>query len=161
MRFFRSRSRSAGSRDATVTPVEPSEQRGEPPAQISESVGERSEPEPASTPEPEVTPGPALEPAQEPETEAPPEPAPAETPPEQPRVGTFTTGSLDVPRQWNLWELERVAREQGGTDPTRDEERSLLLMYLRDFAAADGVLPTSFDRIVRESFGDVLDAVGS
>jgi hypothetical protein len=96
----------------------------------------------------------------EPDTEAPPEPVPAETPPEHPRVAAFTSRSLDVPQQWNLWELERVARKQGGTDPARDEERSLLLMYLRDFAAADGVLPTSFDRIVRESFGDVLDTVG-
>jgi hypothetical protein len=34
-------------------------------------------------------------------------------------------------------------------------------MYLREFADADGVLPTSFDSIVRESFGDVLDAVNA
>jgi hypothetical protein len=34
-------------------------------------------------------------------------------------------------------------------------------MYLREFAGSDGVLPTSFDGIVREAFGDVLDAVGA
>jgi hypothetical protein len=153
MRFFRTRARPAGSTDAVPQSTEPSEQRSE--------SAERREPEPAPTPEPDVTPGPKLEPESEPEHEEPAEPAPAETPPEQPRVGALTSRSLGVPQQWNLWELERVAREQGGVDPARDEERSLLLMYLRSFAAADGVLPTSFDRIVRESFGDVLDAVGS
>jgi outer membrane biosynthesis protein TonB len=154
-------------------------------------VAERGEPEPAPAPEPEVTPGPSPQPAPAPEPQAPTEPAPPETPPEQPRVAVvaavpprepepaqpqppalvapgpeptvvaFTPRSLGVPRQWNLWELERVAREQGGTDSERDEERSFLLMYLREFADADGVLPTSFDTIVRESFGDVLDAVGA
>jgi hypothetical protein len=154
------------------------------------TVAERREPEPAPTPEPEVTPGPSLEPEREPEREAPPEPAPPERPPEQPRVAVvaavpepepesepvpeptrpvepeprvvaFTPRSLGIPQRWNLWELERIAREQSGTDAARDEERSFLLMYLREFADADGVLPTSFDGIVRESFGDVLDAVGA
>jgi outer membrane biosynthesis protein TonB len=152
-------------------------------------TAERSEPEPAPAPEREVTPGPTTEPAPEPEPEAPVEPVPAEVPPQQPRVPAvaavpaptpepprlpepvmpepeprvvaFTPRSLGVPRQWNLWELERIAREQSGTDAERDEERSFLLMYLREFADADGVLPTSFDSIVRESFGDVLDAVGA
>jgi hypothetical protein len=129
----------------------------EPSAPDSETTDERSEPEPAPAPEPEVTPAPALEPVREPETEARPEPGP----PEQPRVAAFTARSLGVPQQWNVWELERVAREQSGADAARDEERSFLLMYLREFADADGVLPTSFDTIVRESFGDVLDAVGA
>jgi hypothetical protein len=152
-------------------------------------AAERREPEPAPAPEPEVTPGPSLEPAPEPEREGPAEPAPPEKPPEQPRVAVvaavpapgpeplrppeptvtepeprvvaFTPRTLGVPQAWNLWELERIAREQSGTDALRDEERSFLLMYLREFADADGVLPTSFDSIVRESFGDVLDAVGA
>jgi len=85
-----------------------------------------------------------------------PEPAVAT---EEPRVVAMTPRSLGVPQRWNLWELERVAREQSGPDAIRDEERSFLLMYLREFADADGVLPTSFDGVVREAFGDVLDAV--
>jgi hypothetical protein len=40
----------------------------------------------------------------------------------------------------------------------RDEERSFLLMYLRDFAGADGVLPVDFDALVRDSFGDLVGA---
>ena len=144
-------------------------------------VAERTVPEPAPAPEPEVTPGPSPEPAPEPEPETPPEAAPPETPPEQPRIAAvapvpeppaepaparppvvaFTPRTLGVPQQWNLWELERVARERSGVDAIRDEERSFLLMHLREFAGADGVLPTSFDGIVREAFGDVLDAVGA
>ena len=160
-----------------VRTVSPAAARGAAPP-----VAERREPEPAPAPEPDVTPGPSLEPA--PERERPDEPAPPETPPEQPRVAVvaavpepepeperepepqprvvpFTPRMLGVPQQWNLWELERVARDQSGADAIRDEERTFLLMYLREFAGADGVLPTSFDGIVRETFGDVLDAVGA
>ena len=77
----------------------------------------------------------------------------------EPHVTGLTARSLGVPQRWNLWELERVAREQSGADAIRDEERSFLLMYLREFANADGVLPTSFDGVVREAFGNALDAV--
>lgn len=55
-------------------------------------------------------------------------------------------------RQWSLWDLERVAREQAGRNAAMDEERVFLLMYMRDFADADGLLPPSFDALVRESF---------
>jgi hypothetical protein len=164
MRFFRTRAQAAGSSDALPSSTERTEQRGKPldasPVDSAATPGEGPEPEPAPTPPPEVTPGPAPEPEREPERESPPEPAPPETPPEQPRVVALTPRSLGVPQRWNIWELERIAREQGGADAARDEERSFILMYLREFADADGVLPTSFDGIVRESFGDVLDAVG-
>jgi hypothetical protein len=60
------------------------------------------------------------------------------------------------PRQWNIWELERIAREREGADSARDEERALLLMELRQFATADGMLATSFDGLVRESFGELI-----
>jgi hypothetical protein len=59
------------------------------------------------------------------------------------------------PRAWNLWDLERIARDREGT-MGRDEERAALLMELRQFASADGMLPTSFDGLVRESFGDLI-----
>jgi hypothetical protein len=89
----------------------------------------------------------------------PPRTAEPVTPEPERRVVAFTARMLGVPQQWNLWELERIAREQSGADAVRDEERSFLLMYLREFADPDGVLPTSFDGVVREAFGDVLDAV--
>jgi hypothetical protein len=62
------------------------------------------------------------------------------------------------PREWNLWDLERRAREQSGRDPYRDEERAALFVYLREYATPDGMLPIDFDELVRESFGDLLTA---
>jgi hypothetical protein len=110
--------------------------------------GER-EPEP--TPEP-VAAAPPLQAVPAP----PPEPPPPPPSPEPARtvVPLIPAG----PRVWNLWELERLAREHGGLDAARDEERSFMLMYLREFAAADGSLPTDFDTLVREAFGDVIGA---
>ena len=99
-------------------------------------------------PLPEPEPGHEREP--EPELEPPPPPA-AE------RVVTLPAPA--EPRAWNVWELERVARETAGADVARDEERSFLLMYLREFADPDGMLSVPFDPLVREAFGDVLGAV--
>ena len=62
------------------------------------------------------------------------------------------------PREWNLWDLERIARDGAGADVARDEERSFLLMYLREFAGPDGLLTADFDALVRDSFGDLLGA---
>ena len=60
------------------------------------------------------------------------------------------------PRAWNLWEIERLLRDSEVADPAREEERNYLLMYLRDFASPDGVLPVDFDALVRESFGELV-----
>jgi hypothetical protein len=62
----------------------------------------------------------------------------------------------DGPRRWNVWDLERVAREHAGSDPVADEERTFLLKYLRDFAGPDGMLPVDFDDLVRKSFGGLV-----
>jgi hypothetical protein len=61
------------------------------------------------------------------------------------------------PREWNLWDLERLAREQAG-NVDRAEEWTALFVHLRVFANADGVLPKEFDRLVRESFGQLIEA---
>lgn len=103
-----------------------------PPPPVLEAVP--SEPEPvAAAPEPEAEPEP--EPEQEPQV--------VELHPE-------------APREWNLWELERLVRDHAGDDPIRDEEWSYLLMYLREFASPDGHLSRDFDGLVRESFGEIL-----
>jgi hypothetical protein len=60
-------------------------------------------------------------------------------------------------REWNIWDLERRAREQAG-DASRDEEWSALFTHLRPFANADGVLPKEFDDLVRASFGQLIEA---
>ena len=83
-------------------------------------------------------------------------PPPAEAPVAEPAVAA--AASAEGPRRWNLWELERLTRAVAGADLVRDEERSYLLVYLRDFASPDGLLPEDFDLLVRESFGDLLAA---
>ena len=124
---------------------------------------ETREAEPSSEPEPEAEqtreperPRIVAVPALPPEPE--PEPEPEAEPEEPDRVVAFLPAN-DSPREWNLWELERAARDHGGDDVARNEERSYLLMYLREFAGPDGTLPADFDALVRESFGDVLHSV--
>ena len=118
----------------------------------------RPEPEPVWEP-PRIVAVPSPPPEPEPEREAGPV-APLEPVPETARVLAFTPVN-DAPREWNLWELERAARDHVDDDVAQAEERSYLLMYLRDFAGPDGVLPADFDGLVRDAFGDVLHAVGA
>jgi hypothetical protein len=99
-----------------------------------------------------VPPPPPEEPGPEPEAQPEPE--------LEPEPVTFI-GANDGPREWNLWELERAARDNASDDLVRNEERSYLLMYLREFAGPDGILPTDFDGLVRDAFGDVLHTVGA
>jgi hypothetical protein len=83
-----------------------------------------------------------------------PEPEREPVPVREPAVATLP---LPVqPREWNLWELERLARARGGDDPVREEELGFLLVHLREFASPDGVLPLEFDSLVRESFGELV-----
>ena len=145
--------------------VEPSESLAEaPPFVATPPVRVRAEPLVEARPEPEREPEPApsLEPPRmvavpppppEPEPKAEPEPEPA-------RVVAFIPAS-EGPREWNLWELERAARDHATDDVVRNEERSYLLMYLREFAGPDGILPADFDGLVRDAFGDVLHTVGA
>jgi hypothetical protein len=89
-----------------------------------------------------------------------PEPAPSRPRflrPRQPAPVPPAPPSPPPAREWNLWDLERRAREQAGNAP-RDEEWSALFTHLRVFANADGVLPKEFDGLVRESFGTLIEA---
>jgi hypothetical protein len=118
-----------------------------------------SEPEPEREPEPEPVSGSepqAPEPAPRPEPQ--PEPEPTAEPELPPAIAPPAAAAPDRPREWNVWDLERIARERAGADVARDEERSFLLMYLREFAGPDGQLPADFDALVRDSFGDLLVA---
>ena len=93
-------------------------------------------------PAPELTPEPPLDEQPVPE----PEPEPA-------------ASSGGAEREWNVWELERLVREQ--PDESRREEWAAMLVSLRDFARPDGSLPPEFDELVRESFGELLAAEGA
>jgi hypothetical protein len=118
----------------------------EPPAP--EPAPPAPEPHPP-TPEPGAPP-PQLRPV------PPPAPDPDRAPEEvrEPGVARLPLGGES--REWNVWELERLAREGEGRDTSHDAELGFLLLELRQFANADGQLPVSFDRIVRESFGELL-----
>jgi type IV secretory pathway VirB10-like protein len=136
----------------TLAPPEPVVARPRP------QVEARPEPEPPPAPAPtpaRIAVVPPPEPVHEPEPEPEQEPEPAIEPA---RVLAFTPVN-DRPREWNLWELERAARDHATDDVARNEERVYLLMYLRDFAGSDGMLPSDFDALVRDAFGDVLHAV--
>jgi hypothetical protein len=98
------------------------------------------EPDPSPSDERTVIPSTSTTPEPEPE----PEKAPA-----------------TVAREWNLWELERVARDHTTGDVATNEERAYLLIYLREFAGSDGTLPADFDGLVRDAFGDLLDVVAT
>ena len=62
-----------------------------------------------------------------------------------------------VQRQWNIWDLERLARAEASAHPERRDEWAFLFVHLRQFANADGELPVEFDSLVRESFGSLLE----
>ena len=63
------------------------------------------------------------------------------------------------PREWNLWELERIAREEARRSPARSDEWSYLFVHLREFATAGGTLPADFDGLVRDTFGPLLETL--
>jgi hypothetical protein len=86
----------------------------------------------------------------------PPLPEPEEPPPEPAPPAPDPQPPTPEPREWNIWELERLATQGAGSDGTRHEERAFLLLELRQFANAEGRLPLSFDPIVRESFGELV-----
>jgi hypothetical protein len=63
------------------------------------------------------------------------------------------------PREWNVWELDALAREASRRVPERASEWSYLLLHLREFADPGGTLPSEFDAVVRESFGGLLERI--
>ena len=82
-------------------------------------------------------------------------------------AGSRLPGVIDLrtrvtaqPRRWNLWDLERRARDEAQRDPLRYEEWSYLFVHLRQFATPDGSLPASSTSLVRESFGELLEHGG-
>jgi hypothetical protein len=114
-----------------------------------------AEPPPEPEVEPELEAKPVLTVAPPP----PPQPPPATEPeaPAEPEVVVPLVRRDSTPREWNVWDLERITSEQEGQNLGRDEERALLLMSLRQFANASGDLPVDFDPLIREAFGTALD----
>ncbi|HYM63699.1 MAG TPA: hypothetical protein VES61_03375 [Gaiellaceae bacterium] len=148
----------ADPRDATTS--------REPPAPAESDPVEASEPTPVTVSE--------LKPPVEVESPPKPEPRPRYAPPRSvprptpeqavpvvPRVpaNVVRMPRSAHPREWNVWELESLAREQARLEPERGEEWSYLFVHLRQFANAEGTLPSEFDGLVRESFGELLETL--
>jgi hypothetical protein len=100
---------------------------------------------PAPTPEPVPAPPAAAAPAPEPEPE--PEPAAPVLPVPAPVVEL---------RRWNVFQLEKRAREVAARDPLRGEELFALLLHLRVFGDSGGELAEDFDGFVREALAELL-----
>jgi hypothetical protein len=145
--------------NATSPPTLPASLAAEhPPTPLPEPGPPAPEPAPPA-PEPQPpTPEPGEPPPQLRSVPAPePDPEP-EAAPQQPEPVVRLPLDGAEPREWNIWELERLAHESGGRDPVHDEELVFLLLELRQFANADGQLPVDFDPVVRESFGELIYA---
>jgi hypothetical protein len=116
-------------------------------------------PDPSLAPEAAFVPSERVRVPEPPKTHAPPTPPEPEREPEpEPEPSDVPTTE---PREWNLWELERLARDHATDDVAKNEERAYLLIYLREFGGPDGTLPLDFDGLVRDAFGDLLHVVTS
>ena len=102
----------------------------------------------------------APEPVVEPEPYAPlaaaPDLAPEPEPEPMAEVVPVWAGAVGggQPVQWNVWNLEHAVKQHAPDDI----ELGYMVVYLRDFATPDGLLPLEFDSLVRESFGRLLAA---
>jgi hypothetical protein len=74
----------------------------------------------------------------------------AEEPPAPPRAANGARGS------YNLVALEQLVDERGSAFPERLEEWSSYLYFLREYAAADGAVPESFDGLIQDTFEELL-----
>jgi hypothetical protein len=113
----------------------------------------RAEPEPAGDERRGLEPQ-RLEAVPDPEQEPEPEPELEEEEPDE-LVPQPHQAAQRRPEGWNLWDLELRARELAG-DRLRDEEWHALFVSLREFAQPDGTLPSDFDALVQESFGELI-----
>lgn len=89
-------------------------------------------------PVPERAPDAVRRPEPVPEPQPEPEPAPVRT-------------------TWNLDELQSLVEAETEATPAQHEEWRTYLFYLREHAAHDGALPRSFDGLISNVFGELLD----
>jgi capsular polysaccharide biosynthesis protein len=101
---------------------------------------------PKRQPEREAAPGPVLAPVALPQPVA-----PAPRPPAVPALmGEGQSGA------WNLLALERLVNDRGDEFPDRRDEWSSYLYFLREYAAPDGTVPSSFDGLIQETFSELV-----
>ncbi len=57
---------------------------------------------------------------------------------------------------WTIQALERLVAEHGAEHPDRVEEWRYYVHFLREHAGPSGALPSSFDGLILDAFGDVV-----
>jgi hypothetical protein len=89
-----------------------------------------------------------------------PSPSPEPEPVEEREPALVEPAPQEVRGQWNIDVLESLVREHGGAHPSRNEEWMTYLFLLREHAGHDGALPRTFDVLVDDVFGELIDATG-
>jgi hypothetical protein len=79
-----------------------------------------------------------------------PEPAPA---PAQPAA---TAAAPSAVGGWNINELQHAVDSQTEAAPDMQEQWRTYLFFLREHAAIDGSLPSQFDGLIDDVFGDLI-----
>jgi hypothetical protein len=75
-------------------------------------------------------------------------------------LGDMFASSAVPQAQLRIERLEELVRLDSADAPQRGDERRFTLLYLRGYAGLDGRLPHSFDGLVDDVFGDLLQPVG-
>jgi capsular polysaccharide biosynthesis protein/chaperonin cofactor prefoldin len=57
---------------------------------------------------------------------------------------------------WNLLVLERLVNDRGGDFPGKRDEWISYLYFLREYAEPDGTMPSSFDRLIQDTFSELV-----
>ena len=111
-----------------------------------------------------MAPGPAVtrEPVREPVESAPAAMASAPRATEEPEAADERRPiSLEDGADLNLNVLAQLVTRFSGDFPDRAEEWTYYVLYLREYATADGRLPESFNLLVHDVFGDLLERARS
>ncbi len=84
-----------------------------------------------------------------------PEPEPAPPAP-APAPAAASAGEAGATGRWNLTALERLVNDRGEEFPERRDEWVSYLYFLREYAALDGTVPSSFDWLIQETFAELV-----
>ena len=89
-----------------------------------------------------------------------PEPVPAQAAPprilQPPPPQAAPAGGEETTGAWNLMVLERLVNDRGDEFPDRRDEWSSYLYFLREYAAPDGTVPSSFDWLIQDTFSELV-----
>ena len=66
------------------------------------------------------------------------------------------SGGEEATGLWNLLVLERLVNDRGDEFPDRRDEWASYLYFLREYAAPDGTVPSSFDGLIQETFSELV-----